>query len=208
MISTTRFLLLWVAVSLPLPLAQRLLFPLTPESRMDTTRVVVGIGLAGLALAGSAFLQGRLLARHRRPVRFWTAAAVAGWVMSMLASASLSLQLFRSRSGLPEEGFLRAYQIVSTSSAALCFAAPKALALWGFQRQSKWILWLSGHLVLSLGLLLVNQVLGTLGPLLPGAKAALPVLFAAVSAAATAWMLDLLAFPRTPDPGSQEEDPS
>lgn len=179
MTSTRRFVLAWVLASVPLPLGLQFLMALLiargyhAEPRQSLWVWIIALGLASVLAAATA--QFFVLARLRRRVRGWI------WAELAVMPAGLVVYFGEPPAFLGEAARTIAYAASST----LLSATAQALALWGRRWPPTWMLWLAGRLAITIPLsaaaLAVEHVGVSIGQAL-------------VSAAATAWLLDRLAF--------------
>jgi hypothetical protein len=194
-ISTRRFALAWVLVSVPLywlinELLELWATPFSDEAWEQGRALLFWASLMAPALLGelaAALGQSFLLARFRRRVR--------GWIWAELVANGLYLGVFFGGWG-PTAFFGKSlkntlWSLAYTASWTLLLALARAVALWGRRWPPNWILWATGCLLLEL--VLAGTALGT-------DHRAAELARSVASAAGTAWLLDRAVFRPQEDP--------
>ena len=197
--STLRFMVLFMAISVGCDLAFSLAI-------LAILPLVLSLGVGGIVLIvlmtllttlASAWLQSRIIARHRNPLRLWTLATflgiLAGSVLGYLSARQAMSVTVSLGQGMPAD-MLRT--LAGSVTVAACLGAAQALTIWGRRWTSDTLLWLTGLLVLCAGADMTRfLLLKTAAPHTPGLWLSLThLLSAALVGAGTAWLLDRLVF--------------
>lgn len=220
-VSKRRFLITWTAVSIAIFILSDIAWDRgikdLVNERLRGSQILEGYLFyflfealfAGLA----AFAQSKILARFRRPIGPWVAAALVGRALSILLSFSVSEGLSPFIWTAPGvRTYSRwVYPLIQSATVTFCYSTCEAVAVWRCHWSTTVTLWIVGRVVIAvvgmaIGGLLTLRHTGLYPAFAEGRpfldqatyflENALPY---AVSVAGTAWLLERLVFRRRLD---------
>jgi hypothetical protein len=150
-----------------------------------------------LNMLAAGWLQSRILARHRRPLRHWTLATFLGLLSGAILGVLTNWQSL-GLVGLLGQGVLADVirTLTLSGTAAACLGAAQALVIWGRRWTSDTFLWLTGLFVVHVAAgAMTFMIWRAAVPATPALWYSLaPLLSAAVVGAGAAWLLERIVF--------------